>query len=252
MAAAVQLRIRGVSQPDWRAVVGALHDADIGSPRRSTIPLVVYWDHPLARLAPLLRGLGFPETDPVIFSFEHPVPVARGRGKASVTDLMILASSMAIAIEGKYTEPPYPQVKDWLRGATDQNRHEVLHGWLDMLAAATSCPLTIGSVGHLRYQLIHRAASACSPKAKNRAVIYQLFDAARADDCLKDLRALRAIVPAPELKLGVLITPVTIAGRYLKLLNDWDASHRNMATDVRSSLLDASDLSFADCSLVLV
>jgi hypothetical protein len=158
--------------------VGALHDADLDSPRRSTVPLVAYWRDPLARFTQLLPQLGLHAAEPPKFSFEHRVSVAAGRGKPSYTDLMIVAPQVVIAIEAKYTEPAYETVKAWLREPRDQNRCTVLAGWLGLIDKVTAVSLTIDSVLDLPYQLVHRAASACFSLATHRAVLYQVFDAA--------------------------------------------------------------------------
>jgi len=197
------LSLKGVPEPDWRAIVGALHDADLDSPRRSTVPLVAYWHDLPARLTQLPNELGCPVASPVTFSFEHSVGVGGGRGKPSCTDLMILAPSVAIAIEAKYTEPAYERVDAWRHEPRDQNRCDVLGGWLDMVHSATGVKLTIDPILQLPYQLIHRAASACFPPAAHRAVLYQIFDVTHRDPYLDELRNLRALLPAPSLKMGV-------------------------------------------------
>jgi hypothetical protein len=77
--AKVLLSIRGDAQPDWESLVNSLHDSELDSPRRSTIPLVTYWqDGPATKLASLLKQLGFPATFPLTLSFEHSVSVVRG------------------------------------------------------------------------------------------------------------------------------------------------------------------------------
>ena len=60
-------------------------------------------------------------------------PFERGRGKASFTDLMITASSAAVAIEAKFTEPRGETVHKWLRDPPETNRTDVLEGWLDLI-----------------------------------------------------------------------------------------------------------------------
>src|SRR5262245_40655698 len=120
------LSVRGIPVADWRALVDALHETDLDSPRRSTVPLVAYWHDPHARFTQLLNQLRLQAPASVTFSFEHPVGVAAGHGKPSYTDLMILAPQIVIAIEAKYTEPAYKTVKTWLREPRDQNRCNVL------------------------------------------------------------------------------------------------------------------------------
>ncbi|MDI6808330.1 MAG: hypothetical protein QME66_05035 [Candidatus Eisenbacteria bacterium] len=246
------LSMRGTPQPDWRGIVGALHDADLNSPRRSTIPLVAYWQDALARLTPLQNQLRFPVVAPITFSFEHSVGVRRGRGKPSCTDLMIISSSVAIAIEAKYTEPEYETVSAWLHEPRDTNRCDVLGGWLDMLHTATEDKLTVDRVLHLPYQLIHRAASACFPRAAHRAVLYQIFDVTHRDCYLDALRGLRALVPTSSLKLGAIATPTVPSRIYAGLLARWDAGERKMGHDVRSALLKGETFTFGEPSLFFV
>jgi hypothetical protein len=240
-----------MSQPHWAAIVAALDDADLDSPRRSTVPLVAYWRDPIARLTWLRERLGFPSVSRASVSFEHPVRPRLGRGKPSYTDLMILAPATVIAIEGKYTEPTYETVRAWLREPRDQNRCEVLRGWLDMLDKATGAALATDVVLHLPYQLVHRAASACFSDAVQRAVIYQVFDVTQRERYLDELRHLRALVKTPALKLAVLSTPATPTERYSPLLARWDAGERKMAREVRAALLDGQAFTFAEASLWL-
>jgi hypothetical protein len=165
---------------------------------------------------------------------------------------MILAPSVAIAIEAKYTEPAYEKVNTWLREPRDHNRCDVLGGWLDMLNTATGARLTIDLVLQLPYQLIHRAASACFPPAAHRAVLYQIFDLTHRDHYLDELRGLRALVAPPSLKLGILATPTAPSEVYAGLLARWDAGERKMADDVRSALLCGETFMFGEPSLFLV
>ena len=244
------LSIRQAPVPDWRALVGSLHETDLESPRRSTVPLVAYWQDPLARLAHLLDQLCLQAPAPVTFSFEHPVGVAAGHGKPSYTDLMILAGDVVIAIEAKYTEPAYETVGRWLHEPRDQNRCDVLDGWLGMINQATEAALTIDRVLHLPYQLVHRGASACFSVSNTRAVLYQVFDAAHRERYLAELRKLRELVPAASLKLGVLLSPVVASRVYAELLARWDCGERSMAHAVRSALLAGDMLTFGESSLL--
>jgi hypothetical protein len=247
-----RLSVREISQPDWPGILAALGDADLDSPRRSTVPLVAYWQNPIARLTRLQDQLGFPPFASASFSFEHPVNPSLGRGKPSYTDLMILTPTTAIAIEGKYTEAEYEKVHAWLHDPRDQNRCDVLRGWLNMLEMVTGARLTIDSVLHLPYQLVHRAASACFQSTTHRAVVYQVFDAAHRQRYLDTLQHLRILLATPTLKLGVFATPASPTRRYSDLLACWDAGERRMAREVRSALLDGQAFTFAEASLFRV
>jgi len=216
------LALRDVQKPDWPTLVDAYGDADLNSPRRSTVPLLAYWHDRIPRFGRLLHQLGLETSTPPKLSFEHPVGVAAGHGKSSITDLMIIAASTVIAIEAKYTEPMYETVRAWLGQPPQQNRCTVLGGWLSLINKATATSLTMNSVLDLPYQLVHRTASACFSQATHRAVLYQVFDAAHRDRYLDELRKLRALAPEAPLALGVLLSPAVPSDSYLALCASWD------------------------------
>lgn len=91
---------------------------------------------------------------------EHRVPLPGGT-RASQTDLFVLArdtrdgSIVAIAVEGKVSESFGPIVGDWLRDDEAGGKTERLAFLLDTLGLDDSA-----GVQHLRYQLLHRTASA--------------------------------------------------------------------------------------------
>lgn len=118
-----------------------------------------------------------PAGDTAQLSFEYHVPAQAGKGKASLTDLMISTGDDAIAIEAKYTEPHYESVSTWLsaermRDETadvtgTSNRERVLHGWLSAINECVGGTLlTQANVGDCTYQLIHRTASVCAISAE--------------------------------------------------------------------------------------
>lgn len=86
---------------------------------------------------------------------EHQVQLP-GRGKASHTDLWALAKAddglVSIAVEGKVNEPFGPTIDEWLIEASENKRTR-----LDGLCAL----LQLKEIpGNIRYQLLHRTASA--------------------------------------------------------------------------------------------
>jgi len=87
---------------------------------------------------------------------EHKVAMP-GRGAASQTDLWVLAratdSLLSIAVEGKVNEDFGPTVRSWLTNASDGKLVR-----LEQLRTLLGLPTPVA--GHLRYQLLHRAASA--------------------------------------------------------------------------------------------
>jgi hypothetical protein len=99
---------------------------------------------------------------PVDLHFEFKVDhQSRGRGKPSHTDLMAISDTVCVAIEAKWTEPPYENIASWLsKGGDNFNREEVLKGWLALMSLERS-PLSSNEVADCEYQMLHRAASAC-------------------------------------------------------------------------------------------
>lgn len=90
---------------------------------------------------------------------EHQVPLPGG-GRPSQTDLWLLlrtpAALASVAIEGKVAEPFGPTVGEWLgeggEGA-NLNKRRRLDGLCELLGLTSAAP-------DLRYQLLHRTASA--------------------------------------------------------------------------------------------
>jgi hypothetical protein len=149
---------------------------NLKSPSRSTVPLLAYWSTLDGRLAEFCDALELTVPSDPSLIFEYTVVPSRGKGKASHTDLMILSSALAVAVEAKFTEPRYPTVAKWLGTPPVQNRKRVLEGWLDTINRATGGQLMPEQVRTVTYQLIHRTASACTPPAENRVVVYHCFD----------------------------------------------------------------------------
>jgi len=81
-----------------------------------------------------------------------------GKGYDSQNDLFVLAKSggelVSIAVEGKVSEPfSNETVEEWLKNGFDNKRARI-QGLADILG------LTVNNILPIRYQLIHRAASA--------------------------------------------------------------------------------------------
>src|ERR1700730_11915089 len=140
------------AMPDFAALVNSYNRDEFDSPHRSTVPLLA-----LVKDKRMLREIltACNATMPVDFHFEFKVGQSKGRGKPSHTDLMAISEPVCIAIEAKWTEPPYESVASWLSKGGD-NREEVLNGWLDLLSSERT------EVADCEYQMLHRAASACA------------------------------------------------------------------------------------------
>lgn len=160
---------------DYRHLLDAYGTKEFASPTRSTVPLLalVHQAWPLFR--ELLAHFQMPESARLHFEFRVAPP--RGRGKSSHTDLMACCDDRALAIEAKWREPRYQTVREWLTGHRDDNgiesrgeaearpednRTEVLFGWLELLQSQALCSLQCEHVSDVVYQMLHRAASVCA------------------------------------------------------------------------------------------
>lgn len=182
---------------EYAASIFAAHES-VNSEKTSSLPLVQFWK-PNVRFsenrdrcvdgffkACKIEDIAF-DSEQAEFSFEYPVPAQRGRGKASMTDLMITTNKLAMAIEAKWTEcrENYkPTIEKWLKeGKNLKNRESVLSGWLDYINKFLpgGKHLDIGKINcaKIPYQFLHRVASACYVAALKKDVVpvvaYQLF-----------------------------------------------------------------------------
>jgi hypothetical protein len=184
----------GFAHATFRDFVMSLPNEAVSKPTRSSVPLLRYWARPESRLADFLAGLGMPVSLSARLAFEFATPVRAGRGKSSFTDLMILMEGQSIAVEAKYTEPPYPLVKQWLGQNPSENRMAVLSGWLGSISEIAGKTISIEDVRHVTYQLIHRTASACCAPGPLRVLVYQVFGRDSPAHYTAELRALAKIL----------------------------------------------------------
>ncbi len=178
---------------EYAASIFAAHES-VNSKKTSSLPLVQFWkpDHHTRGLSEwaeaFLKKCGLPlNLGEPKFCFEYPVPVNGGKGKASMTDLMILADRYAIAIEAKWTEckRKYETIKEWKKSGDVENHKKVLNGWIAYIdeylkdRGSNWKMKTAEAIEEIPYQLLHRVASACyAAKERNKTnaiVIYHLF-----------------------------------------------------------------------------
>lgn len=169
------------SDEDFASIVA--RTKDLQTITRSTVPLLAWWrDYALTELAPgvdLSRGTA---------RFEYAVTATctacNSKGKASMTDVMLLLADRSIAIEGKFTEPRYERVDSWRRKGKDPaNRNRVLGHWCHLIHGHTGTAIDQAKLDTVVYQTIHRVASACAaaPRGGDAEVLYLVFhDAAGA------------------------------------------------------------------------
>ncbi|MBN2107591.1 MAG: hypothetical protein JW832_09190 [Deltaproteobacteria bacterium] len=159
----------------------SLFDAEtFKSPTRSTIPLLSWVKHEQLMVTTLLEELGLPTGCSLYFEYQVKPP--KGSGRASHTDLMAMSGAHTLAIEAKWTEPRYETVGEWLvktAGKQDDppangNRRNVLDGWLSLLQQYALRSLKPDDFIDAVYQMVHRAASACSAGSKPK-LAYLIF-----------------------------------------------------------------------------
>jgi len=203
--------------------------SEFASPYRSTIPLLSLFKDRCDLFDALARDCGLDAT--AGFAFEYKTHSMRSSGRASQTDVVLQNGTRALAIEAKWTEPPYESVKARLKrlpsnsqrklGFSSQRyfaeQREFAEGWLDYLRKATTQDLDLDDFTDLAYQVLHRGASACAV-SKNPALLYLHFappmgpEAARAagiDYYANALMRLHSLLKYSA-KLRVFVAEVTI------------------------------------------
>lgn len=172
----IQLRFGHPEPYDFDTILDQFSGTKINSLRTSSIPLVQFWKETDTRLKELFSEIGILSDKPEL-CFEFPTKPQLGKGKASMTDLMILGEDYKIAVEAKFTEyskmQPDPISKWELEGVSVENRENVLKYW-ESLIQPFSKELNSKSIENISYQFFHRTASACKSSEK-AFVIYQLF-----------------------------------------------------------------------------
>lgn len=180
-------------------------------PTRSTIPLLSLLKHDNSLWNSLLQQVG---STGVEVHLEFTVEPPQGSGKASHTDVMLIDGDHSIAIEAKWTEPRYDEVRVWLKKSEaaessfralkadhSKNRRDVLNGWLSLIQDRVSEKLNCDDFSSAIYQMVHRAASACS--AGTRSTLVYLQFCPLPDGCpvesrlMVDLRRLHALLGSP-------------------------------------------------------
>jgi len=223
--------------------------SEFDSPYRSTVPFLHYWRNSERRLAEYEAIVGKKFGTKVCLSFEYCVEVIRGTGRPSQTDLMILSDDIAIAVEAKYTEPPYDTVEKWL--GNSENRMMVLEGWVELIKQGTgSNNIRIVQILDLPYQMIHRCASVFAPNAKCRMLVYQCFDLDREKtryygEHLSKLKSVLHEGDNPKMYL-INIPIVEKSAAYSDLQEWWDSGERKLGREVGSLIRNGNFLKFGE------
>lgn len=238
---------------DFTELINKYNLFEFNSPRRSTVPLLVFWKDIQNRIVDLFPMMNLNKPNYVTACFEYKTPVQKGRGKASFTDLMLISDDQAIAVEAKYTEPPYEKVKDWLDKPPSQNRQDVLSGWVELIQKTIGRDINEHCIKDMPYQMIHCTASACYPEGMNRAVIYQYFgnDGHIAGYYKNELIKMCKLVGVTDkVKFYLFICPLIKTDRYKELEKRWDNGERNLGKEIRTGLLSNELLDFGRSSLL--
>lgn len=219
-------------------LVHAVPNPSLSTPTRSVVPLLAFFREPRHGLAILERSIQFSVSGIPHFTFESALAAPEGRGKASYTDLMIRGSDATIAIEAKYTEPRYETVAKWLGPEPTANRAAVLNGWLSIMRKSGNSAISLEDVRELPYQLIHRAASACAPEVRYRALVYLVFGSDPHACYVEDVQGLmRLLAPAGDLRAFVVNVSVTWSAAFSSLKKRWETGERELSPEVRQALL---------------
>ena len=223
----------------FNELLGCYGKSEFKSPRRSTVPLLAYWKGAEQAARKWSEELAFVLSEPICLDFEHEVPVQRGNGRPSCTDLRLTAGDVSVAIEAKSTEGRYEEVTTWLGQPASPNRLEVLTGWLDLLHDRAGVEVRVEDVAHLPYQVVHRAASACCWDTEQRWLVYQVFDASprKWEMYLDDLGSLSGLLrDRAGLNICLANCAVTRTDRQVELERMWDTGDRDLHEAVLAGL----------------
>jgi hypothetical protein len=139
-----------------------------------------------------MLGQKFSDIEMLLGIPEHKVALPGG-GRPSQTDLWVLGRTgdelISIAVEGKVSEAFGPTIDEWLIDASG-GKHERLNFLFAQLVCAEKVP------GSIRYQLLHRAASAILEAKRFRArhAVLLVHSFSRTREWLDDFIAFGALL----------------------------------------------------------
>jgi hypothetical protein len=187
------------------------------SPFRSTVPLLSLVRDDWTLFEKILGECGV--AGELALHFEFKVRSGHEATRPSQTDVMVLSSARALAIEAKWTEPRYESVARRLKRLPSRSKRTVTFdeveylatqrrfadGWIDFLRPYAESPLMLDSFGDAVYQTLHRAASACGA-SRPPSLAYLHFSpalgslaagAAGTEDYIADLRHVHNLLGHP-------------------------------------------------------
>ena len=198
---------------DYNTIIDMFPKNSINSVRTSSLPLLAFWKETNSRLKELLNSLQIENKEKFSLCFEYPTS-SGGKGKASMTDLMIFSNSKKLAIEAKFTEigEQYELIRNWIVKGNKENRKEVLTKWIDIVKPFSQTELNIERMESIPYQFLHRTASACD-KFTYAFVIYQIFFDSETEKFLQrfkeKLKQAKEIIN-PNQKLKFYVWPIEV------------------------------------------
>lgn len=192
----INIRFGKPNKYDYDTLIDQFSGTKINSIKTSSVPLVQFWKNPELRLGQLIQKIQIDLENPIL-CFEYPTQ-SKGRGKSSMTDLMIISENNKIAIEAKYTEYLKKNIKtelikEWRISKNKDNRNTVLNHWTNLIKPFSN-RLEDNSIENIEYQFYHRTASACF-ESKKALVFYQLFyDSSSKYDLDKYINSIRTYI----------------------------------------------------------
>jgi hypothetical protein len=172
----IDIRFGQPTPYNYETIIDHFSGTSYSTFRTSSIPLVQFWKDTETRLGKLFKVLNL---DPrhTTLCFEYPTPPQKGKGKSSMTDLMVFAEDIKVAIEAKFTEytpnGSIKLIKHWGKKGNTENKKLVLQYWKDLIG-----PFSYGmddeALLNVEYQFFHRTASACKD-IKQAIVVYLVF-----------------------------------------------------------------------------
>lgn len=138
--------------------------------------LAQYWKDYPKRLIEIEHQAGLSLEHPHIY-FEYATE-SLGDSNASMSDVMIVADGVRVAIEAKFTEFAkygFETIGKWLSLSNDNrdNKIRVLEHWVNKITPYSEGNLT--NIEDLPYQFLHRLACVCDKNPGHAVLLYQLF-----------------------------------------------------------------------------
>jgi ribA/ribD-fused uncharacterized protein len=254
--------------PDWPTLLGTFPADQFASPFRSTVPLLDMIRHHSERLADLVRSC---TVSPQAYHLEYCVSGVAG-GNPSQTDLMAIGSDGAVAVEAKWTEPRYETVATRLKRRVSMDESDnseaamvadrlvqerAVSAWIEILNRHAAKPLSLAAVDGVVYQVLHRAASACSVGAEPR-LLYLHFHAsgqvggATTEDYRADLEQLYAAMGRPPHVRFYVAEQSIAALEPFTAIASLPKRHAATVAAVKAALLGPSLFNFGKCDVELV